>query len=353
METLKTKTTAEIFPAEWAPHRATWLAWPAAAHLWEENLRPAQAEFTALCRAIAHQEAGRNAEKLEILVNDAKARRDAELALQGLDCRFHEIPYGDIWLRDTAPLFFSDGSALRARRFAFNGWGGKYALPGDSELSARIAAARDCPSEAFSWVMEGGALEFDGEGSCLTTEQCLLNPNRNGAQSKAEVEKKLLALLGVEKILWIREGLLNDHTDGHIDTLVRFVGPGRVLCMEPSGADDPNAKVLDEIIGALREMKDARGRSLEVVTIPSPGKILDDEGEIMPASYANFYISNSSVIVPTYGSANDAVAVKKIAALFTGRKTVGLSAKAILSGGGAFHCITQQEPTLKSGSGDS
>lgn len=346
MESLKRKSTSAFFPAEGQDHRATWLAWPTHAHLWEENLPAAQAEFSALCRAIAHQEKGRSPEKLEVLVADAGARRDAEEALRGLDCRFHEIPYGDIWLRDTAPLFFVQGAQLLARRFAFNGWGGKYSLPHDPEVAARIAQARDCLSDEFSWIMEGGALEFDGEGSCLTTEQCLLNPNRNGEVTKSGVEETLQTLLKVEKILWVRQGLLNDHTDGHIDTLVRFTAPGQVLCMEAQSSDDPNAAVLSEIIADLKTMTDARGRALKVMTIPSPGLVLDEEGEIMPASYANYYVSNSSVIVPTYGSKYDEAAVKKIATLFPGRRTVGLSAKAILSGGGAFHCITQQEPLL-------
>jgi agmatine deiminase len=330
-------------PAEWAPHRACWLAWPSAGDLWEENLAPAQKEFTALAKAIGESE------KLEILVPSAAARADAERALEGLGARFHDVPFGDIWVRDTGPIFMKDAAgSLHASRFAFNGWGGKYILDHDDRVSARVSEITGLPVKNQGWVLEGGAMETDGEGTLLTTEQCLLNANRHPdgrIPPKAELEKRLCEAFGARKVLWIREGLLNDHTDGHVDTIARFVKPGVAVCMQAMDKDDPNAAVMDEMARLLASSTDAQGRRLQVERVPSPGKVLDDEGEIMPASYMNFYLSNGHVIVPTYGTKWDGPAVEAIAKLFPGRKTVGLSAYAILSGGGAFHCITQQEPS--------
>jgi agmatine deiminase len=332
-------------PAEWAEHQAVWLALPSHEELWEERLPDAQKEFTALCRSIAAD----GGERIHLLVRRPADRIVAEKALAGTPVSFFEIPYGDIWLRDTAPLFVWDLSGRTVpTAFRFNGWGEKYLLPGDADVSRAIAVK--FPEPLFQdWVLEGGSIEIDGEGTGLTTEQCLLNPNRNPGLNRQQIELKLKESLGIEKLLWLRDGLLNDHTDGHIDTLSRFVAPGKVLTMSPAGMSDPNREVLLEIENALREMTDHAGRRLDVVTVSSPGEILSDEGELMPASYANFYIGNKTVVVPTYGSANDEEAVKRIGSLFPGRNTVGCSARAILEGGGAFHCITQQQPRDKKG----
>jgi agmatine deiminase len=194
------------------------------------------------------------------------------------------------------------------------------------------------------WVLEGGSVDVDGEGTLLTTRQCLLHPNRNPSMDASSIEARLREALGVDKVLWLNEGLLNDHTDGHVDTIARFAAPGVVACMEPAKDDDPNEKVLREIAGELEEMTDARGRRLEVVRIQSPGRVESDDGQILPASYLNFYIGNRAVVVPTFGSPADEAAVRAIAGLFPTRRTVGIDARAILSGGGAFHCITQQQP---------
>lgn len=285
-------------------------------------------------------------ESLEILVPNATARIDAERALAGLPVRFHNIPFGDIWMRDIACIFLTDSHGAVANvRFKFNGWGGKYILPFDDAVSAKVAAAADMRGFEFPWILEGGSIEIDGEGTCLTTRQCLLNRNRNPGMNEAQIESGLKDALGIRKVLWLGDGLLNDHTDGHIDTLARFVAPGVVACMKASDpANDPNHAVFEEIAQTLAGFTDAQGRTLQVVRVPSPGKILDEEGEIMPASYMNFYIGNSTVVVPTYGSPFDEEAVQAIARLFPRHRTVGSSAFAILSGGGAFHCITQQQP---------
>jgi len=234
---------------------------------------------------------------------------------------------------------------LATVRFKFNGWGGKYNLPYDPEVSTRIAQAANYRQFQAPWVLEGGSVELDGEGTCLTSRQCLLNPNRNPQMTQAQIAQNLCANLGVEKILWLGDGLLNDHTDGHIDTIARYVGPAKVLCMRNQNPDDPNREIFAMIERDLRSMTDAKGRRLQVGVIPSPGEVFNDDGELMPASYVNFYIGNSTVIVPTYGCHYDSEAVARISEWFPGRRTVGLSAKAILSGGGAFHCISQQEPS--------
>ncbi|MFZ9596386.1 MAG: agmatine deiminase family protein [Bdellovibrionia bacterium] len=341
-----------IQPAEWQIHDSCWLAWPSDATLWKENLKPAQEEFTRLCRAIADVDPLTNqarGESLQILVPNETVRAEAEKVLQGLPVRFHLIPYGDIWLRDTAPIFLTHPSRpLACASFRFNGWGEKYALPFDGQVAERIAQTSAVQHLTYPWVLEGGSVEVDGLGTCLTTIQCLMNPNRNPGMTQKQVEEGLKEALGLSQILWLNEGLLNDHTDGHIDTLARFVAPGVVACMKSQGAGiDPNHLQLEAILKDLKQFTDAQGRKLQVVEIPSPGAVLSPEGELMPASYMNFYIANTTVVVPTYGSPMDEQAVQKISELFPTRKTIGCSAYAILSGGGAFHCITQQQPQVE------
>jgi agmatine deiminase len=334
-----------VQPAEWDRHSTCWLAWPSHGHLWRENLGPAQAEFAGLCLAIA--EGG--GEALDLLVQDGEAEAQARAALAPVlsQVRFHRVPVGDIWLRDTAPIFVrGTGGELQAACFRFNGWGGKYVLPEDDQVAGRVAALSGRPSRHHPFILEGGSVEVDGQGTLLTTRQCLLNPNRNPGLTQADLEAALQASLGAERVLWLDEGLLNDHTDGHIDTLARFVAPGVVLCMEALDPGDPNAATLERIAADLAASTDAQGRRLQVVRIPSPGVVRDAEGEVMPASFVNFYIGNRTVVVPTYGTPYDEAAVAGIAGLFPSRRVVGRSARAILSGGGAFHCITQQQPEV-------
>ena len=317
-------------PAEWAPHAAVWIGFPSHPELWEDDLDAARDEVTAFGRAV-HAE-GRG-ERVILVAAD----EDAAEAARSLAGDFAEIvvePFGDIWLRDTGPIVLSDHSA---RDFRFNGWGGKYDLPGDDDVGLRLAASKLLPVTACDWVLEGGAIDGDGTGLVVTTEQCLLNPNRNPALSKAEIERRLHDDLGLDQVLWLGEGLMNDHTDGHVDNLARFVAPG-VLAIPQAAENDPNWLVYQHAAAAAEAMP-----GITVVRIPSPGRVLRDE-EIVPASYMNFYIGNAAVVVPLYGAPNDESAVAAVQQLFPGRTAVGLRADAILTGGGSFHCISQQVP---------
>ena len=237
--------------------------------------------------------------------------------------------------------------ACFALKFRNNGWGGKYILPHDDEVADQIAQHDQSESQNFDFILEGGALDHDGHGTVLTTRQCLLNPNRNPGWTEAIAEAALERSLGVKKIIWLDDGLLTDHTDGHVDNLARFVAPGVVVCPMAFGQDDPNAALYDRTAECLSRSTDVRGHSLQVVRLPSPGRITNEEGDIVPASHMNFLIANEAVIVPIYGQEAGEQAVEALQSLFPERKVLGLSSKAILTGGGSFHCITQQVPALR------
>ncbi len=334
-------------PAEWEEHRAVWVAWPSHAELWEGALEPVRTAWIEMARAVVDIDPATGlprGERLEVLAPDERNEATARSRLAGIPARFHRIPFGDVWLRDIAPLFVKGEEGVAAVSFAFNGWGGKYVLPGDELVSARVALAARMRAFTVPWVLEGGAVEVDGAGTCLTTRQCLLNPNRNPGMTADDVEAGLREALGVEKVLWLNEGLRNDHTDGHVDTLARFVAEGVVVSMHPDGPADPNRQALEEVEKDLRSFRDAKGRGLDVVTIPSPGFVPGADGAPMPASYVNFFIGNRSVVVPVYGAPADDAALEALLPLFPGRRIVGVPARELLGGGGAWHCITQQEP---------
>jgi len=316
---------------EWAPHEAMWIGFPSDPELWLADLIEAEREVAAFAATI---HAGGKVEEVRLVAAHedaaAKARELAPFATVIVE------PFGDIWLRDTGPIVLGSGKARSARGFGFNGWGGKYDLPGDGTVGERLAASAGLPYAKADWVLEGGAIDGDGSGTVLTTEQCLLNPNRNRL-TREEVERRLLDDLGFERVVWLGEGLANDHTDGHVDNLARFVAPGRVA-IPTAASGDPNAAAYRD---AAKRLKAAK---LDVVTLPSPGAIADSDGDLVPASYMNFTIGNAAVVVPQYGAPNDRAAVDVVQALFPDRVAIGLRADHILTGGGSFHCISQQVP---------
>ena len=325
-------------PAEWSPHRALWVGFPSHAELWEDNLSEAQHEVAMLVHALA----GPGREQVKLMVATDEALAEA-VSLLGATAGVTILPgrFGDIWLRDTGPIFLTPD---RAAAFAFNGWGGKYDLPHDDEVADQIGAQAGASLARHGFVLEGGALDHDGEGTILTTRQCLLNPNRNPGWREGEAERALGEALGARKMLWLGDGLANDHTDGHVDNLARFVAPGVVACPAAFGLDDPNAAAYDAAARDLAGFTDAVGRPLRVARIPSPGKVTDEDGDLIPASHMNFLIANGAVIVPTYGDPAGAWAVEALEALFPDRTVIGLPSRALLTGGGSFHCISQQEP---------
>lgn len=321
-----------IQPPEWAEHEWVWIGFPSHEDLWVDDLNQAQHEVAAFATAVHADGLGE-----EVRLVAASPRAAAGAAALAPFATVVEAPFGDIWLRDTAPIIVGTGRERRARSFRFNGWGGKYELEGDESIGLRLAAAAGIEASRLGWILEGGAIDVDGTGLAVTTEQCLLNPNRNPGMSRDEVEARLGADLGIERLLWLGEGLLNDHTDGHVDNLARFVAEGVLAVPVPSGTDDPNEAVYAD---ARRR---AEAFALDVVRVPSPGLVLR-EGDIIPASYMNFYIGNAAIVVPLYGAANDDAAVEAIGALFPDRRAVGIRADHVLTGGGSFHCISQQVP---------
>jgi agmatine deiminase len=319
-------------PPEWAQHDWVWIGFPSHEELWADDLEPGREEVLAFARAVYSEGRG---EEVRLVAADPASAKTAKARAPWANVV--QEPFGDIWLRDTGPIILKQGGLPVAASFRFNGWGGKYDLEGDDTIGLRLAETADLDATRYDWVLEGGAVDTDGTGLYVTTEQCLLNPNRNPGLDRAEVEGRLREHLGAERVLWLGEGLLNDHTDGHVDNLARFVAEGRIAIPTPAGPDDPNREVYED----ARARAEAFG--LEVVPLPSPGLLMRD-AEIIPASYMNFYVGNAAVVVPVYGAANDDAAVRAIGALFPGRQAVGIRADHVLTGGGSFHCISQQMP---------
>ena len=322
-------------PAEWERHAACWLAFPYLKDEWPFNLDAAQASIAALCRAIA--EAGNESVRLLVRNTEIEARAKSLIG-EVPNLRYVTTDYGDCWMRDTAPLFgqMHDGQ-LGALCFEFNGWGGKYEMPFDAGVSSwlteRLGARRfECPI-----VLEGGALDTDGRGTFLTTASCALNANRNPGLTRDAFEKALRDLVSMERLVWLDTGLEHDHTDGHVDMIARFVALDTVACMR-SNPNAPNA----EVFHSIEEKLHAAG--LNVVALPAAPALRAPNGDPLPASYCNFYIANSAVIVPTYGVPEDEAALEEIAKAFAGREVIGLPAADLLWGGGAFHCVAQAQP---------
>jgi agmatine deiminase len=321
-------------PPEWHPQDWLWIGFPHEETEWGAAFARAQEQLAAFANAVAE-----SGQEVRLIVrNEANEARARSLVSEAV--KLERRVYGDVWLRDTGPLIvLDDKGSRRAMRFGFNGWGGKYRMPGDPEIGAELARDAGLEVTASDWILEGGALDGDGTGLVVTTEQCLLNPNRNPQLSRADLEQRLERDLGYDRVLWLGDGLLNDHTDGHVDNLARFVAPNVLALPTATGADDPNAGVY----------ADARARALafgvEVREVPSPGRIATGDF-IEPASYMNFTITSHLVVVPNFGSPHDEDGVAAVAALFPDRATIGLPGDAVLAGGGGFHCASQQMPSL-------
>lgn len=336
-----------VQPPEWEPHAAVWTAWPSHADYWDGHVEAARSDIAGFLAALALPQPKRPVpEAVHLWVDGEDQLAEVKRRLEQVPLTIHAEPFGDIWLRDTGPIFVREADGKPGCRvFRNNGWGGKYLMPGDETVGARIAALASCPAQYIPLVFEGGSLEVDGTGLGLTTRSCLLNPNRNPWLGEQAIAACICTALGLRELIWLDDGLANDHTDGHIDNIARFIGPRRVLCQHPAGADDPNAAVLRRIEATLRAWRDAEG-GLEVFTIPSPGRVVDAAGAVLPASHLNFYIANHAVLVPVYGTASQEAAVDALRQLFPGRAVLGLPANGVLMGGGAFHCMTQQQPLL-------
>jgi agmatine deiminase len=346
-------------PAEWEPHSGCWMAWPERPDNWREGAAQAQAAYVAVASAIA------DSEPVTMAVSAAWAER-ARAALPA-SVRVVKVPTDDAWMRDTGPTFVVDAAGeRRGVDWRFNAWGGLvgglYApWDRDDAVAAAVLETEGAARYRAPIVLEGGAIHVDGEGTVLTTEQCLLNRNRNPELGREEIEAALHSYLGTEKVVWLGDGVFGDETDGHVDNLACFARPGVVLLTWVEDPADPQHRVSADALARLEAATDARGRSFEVIKVPAPGPLTITAaeaagveptpgtqprraGDRMAASYVNFYLGNSRIVYPLLDPAHDAEAAAILADAFPGRETIGVPAREILLGGGNIHCITQQVP---------
>lgn len=338
-------------PPEWAPHRGTWLSWPHKAASWPGKFEPVPRIFAEMVRQLApHEEV-----HINVVDGTAEAGVRALLRVEGVgsdNVFLHHNPTNDAWCRDHGPIFVQrehDGRHEEAIiDWGFNAWGGKYPpFDLDDVVPTRIARELGLPVFEPGIIMEGGSIDVNGRGTLLTTEACLLNPNRNPHLGRAQIERHLCDYLGVTHILWLGDGILGDDTDGHVDDLSRFTDERTVVTVVEDDPSDPNYEPLRENLARLHEMRDQDASPLRIVTLPMP-RPLEHEGQRLPASYANFYIANGVVLLPTYDPKQDGVAQATLQALFPDRRVVGIDCTDLVWGLGAFHCVTQQWPALPS-----
>lgn len=323
---------ATRMPPEWHQQDWLWIGFPHLAEEWSGLIDAAQVQIAAFASAVAE-----SGQEVRLIVRDAANEARARTLVSGAVTLERRV-YGDVWLRDTGPLVVGGDGGRRAKLFGFNGWGGKYLMAGDEAIGADLAASAGLPADRCDWILEGGALDGDGTGLVATTAQCLLNPNRNPELTQADLEMRLARDLGFNRVLWLGDGLINDHTDGHVDNLARFVAPNRLALPRATGPGDPNAAIYLDAAARARDF------GVEVIEVPSPGHV-DWGGMIQPASYMNFVIANNVVIVPVFGTQHDDDGVAAIAELIPDRAVIGLMADAVLAGGGGFHCSSQQMPS--------
>jgi len=339
-------------PAEWEPHRGTWLSWPHRESSWPGRFEPVPRAFAQVIRLLVPHE------EVHVNVSGIPMEEEARLVLreEGVPADrvfFHHNPTNDAWCRDHGPIYVQrtvDGRREEAIvDWGYNAWGGKYPpFDDDDVIPTRIGREYDLRVFHPGIVMEGGSLDVNGRGSLLTTEACLLNPNRNPGLTRDTIEGFLRDYLGVSHILWLGDGIAGDDTDGHVDDLARFVDPGTVVTMVEEDPADENHAPLQDNLRRLQAMRDQDGQPLRIVTLPMPRPLYHD-GQRLPASYANFYIANGVVLLPGYDRARDRIAQETLQRCFPTRKVVVSDSRDLVWGLGSFHCVSQQWPALGTG----
>lgn len=337
-------------PPEWAPHKATWLSWPHKLESWPGKFEPIPSVFAEIAAWLS------TSEEVHINVLDdamqeeacrlIRADRHAEAVMERVF--FHRIPTNDAWCRDHGPNYVFRRHGERTEKvivnWEYNAWGGKYEpYDDDNAVPERVGAIQKLPVVSTGMVLEGGAIDVNGNGLLLTTEACLLNPNRNPSMNREEIENQLRIYLGVEKVIWLGDGIVGDDTDGHVDDMTRFVNTSTIVTAVEDDPDDENYALLLDNYERLQKSTGLDGRPLEIRTLPMPEPVFYD-GERLPASYANFYIATSIVLVPTYRSKRDLTALQVLQECFPERKVVGVDCTDLIWGLGAIHCITHEEP---------
>ena len=329
-------------PAEWEPHQATWLSWPHKETSWPGKFDRIEPVYAQMVAALA------SSETVHINVDDDELafRARALLSEAGAtgDIRLHAFRTNDAWCRDHGAIFVVRDGALAATNWEYNAWGGKYPPSDlDNQIPGHMAEHLGVPRYKAGMILEGGSIDVNGQGLLLTSEQCLLNPNRNPELSRAQIEVRLREFLGARKILWLGEGIIGDDTDGHVDDIARFVAADTILTAVEEDPQDENYPILQENLRRLQLMAGLDGRPLTILSLPMPPPVAY-EGQRLPASYANFYIANRVVVVPFYGHPNDQRAAAIIQGCFPTRRVVGIDCTDIIWGLGAWHCLTQQVP---------
>jgi len=330
-------------PAEWETHDAIWLSWPHDPITFPGRVEKVEGTYAQIIAAI------HKSETVNLFVKDEqmKSRATEILKRKNIDLTkiaFHVHNYADVWFRDYGPIFIKNQTNLAMVHWIFNAWGGKYEeLAKDTRIPELINKKLDLARFTPGIILEGGSIDVNGKGTLMTTEQCLLNKNRNAHLSKEQIETYLKDYLGVAHIIWLKDGIVGDDTDGHVDDIARFVNPTTVLCAYEEDQNDENHAPLKENYELLMNATDQDGNKLEVIKLPMPGCVGDAEGRL-PASYANFYIGNKTVIVPAFGHENDKKALAIIQKAFPDRKAVGINCTDLVHGLGAIHCISQQQP---------
>jgi len=329
-----------FMPAEWAPHSRCWMEWPSRVETWGDRIEAARDAYVEVATAIARFEPVTMIAKPKNLI-DASLRvgKDKNINL-------YTLPHDDSWMRDNGPTFVINAAGQVAGvDWRWNAWGSKYTdYERDAAVAEEVLKHLEMQRYEAPFVLEGGAIHTDGDGTLLTTESVLLNPNRNPGIGRADMEELLAAYLGIRKVIWLGEGLKDDETDGHIDNLVCFVKPGAVLALTSSDSADANHGPLKDNLARLKAATDAQGRALEVVEIEQPRPRYMPSGRRIAASYINFYVANGAVVMPAFEDPQDTRAFEAVTRAFPGREIVQVPALDVVFGGGGIHCITQQQP---------